>query len=473
MQAVEVAASERFREINEPRIAGTSLSLCAPRDSGESLDQRHEGPRLLVLPLVRRARSGQCVLATEYDRKALTMTETRASIATLEDALAGVAKVGPVAREHAQKCEDGRRLAPEVIDAITDAGLWRAFGPKAIGDAGLGGLSEQFEILRALAYEDMSAAWGLFICGTSSGFVAARLSDAGRAEVFPAGGVPMAGVFNPGGSGAPAGDGDGGLVVSGRWPFASGVTYAQWVLANVIAVDDAGMPKPGIGGLPEIQTVVVRHEDVSLIDDWHVAGLRGTGSMTFTMESVNVPESRCFPFFGRATIDEPKYQLPIISSVAAGFASLAIGLAQRGLDEVVALLPTRVGPPSFEPASADPLNQVVVGRAQAAIRAALESTRAIFGRYDDRAARGDDLSGISLAERAEIHQHTVWVAETCQAVVNDLFRLGGASSIYEPGILQRVWRDINVLNQHLYVRGANHRTAGQVLLGFDVPNPLF
>ena len=399
------------------------------------------------------------------------MTETRARILSLEDALAAVANVGPVAREHAQKCEDGRRLAPEVIDAITDAGLWRAFGPKAVGDAGLGGLTEQFEILRALAYEDMSAAWALFICGTANGFVGARLSDAGRAEVFAAGGTPIAGVFNPGGSGAPAADG--GLVVSGRWPFASGVTYAQWVLANVIVLGDDGVPKPGIGGLPDIQTVVVRHEDVSVIDDWHVAGLRGTGSMTFTMESVTVPASRCFPFFGRPTIDEPKYRLPIISGVAPGFASLAVGLAQRALDEVVVLLPTRVGPPSFEPASADPLNQLAVGRAQAAIRAALESTRAIFRQYDDRAARGDDLSGIALAERAELHQHTVWVAETCQAIVNDLFRLGGASSIYEPGVLQRVWRDVNILNQHLYLRGANHRTAGQVLLGFDVPNPLF
>ena len=195
--------------------------------------------------------------------------------------------------------------------------------------------------------------------------------------------------------------------------------------------------------------------------------------MTFTMEGVTVPESRYFSFFGRASIDDPKYQLPIISSVAPGFASLAVGLAQRALDEVLAVLPTRVGPPSFEPASADPLNQLAVGRAQAAIRAALASSRAVFGSYDDRAARGEDLSGISLAERAELHQHTVWVAETSQAVVNDLFRLGGASSIYEPGILQRVWRDINILNQHLYVRGSNHRTAGEVLLGFEVPNPLF
>jgi hypothetical protein len=78
------------------------------------------------------------------------VTEIGPRIETLEDALTAVAKVAPVAREHAQKCEDGRRLAPEVIHAITDAGVWRAFGPKAVGDAVLGGIAEQFEIPRAL-----------------------------------------------------------------------------------------------------------------------------------------------------------------------------------------------------------------------------------------------------------------------------------------------------------------------------------
>ena len=99
-----------------------------------------------------------------------------------------------------------------------------------------------------------------------------QLDVAGHARILAAGGVPIAGVFNPGGAGAPAANG--GLVVSGRWPFASGVTYARWVLANVIVLDDAGVPKPGIGGLPEIRTVVVRNDDVTLIDDWFARGTR-------------------------------------------------------------------------------------------------------------------------------------------------------------------------------------------------------
>jgi alkylation response protein AidB-like acyl-CoA dehydrogenase len=395
---------------------------------------------------------------------------TAAQIETLDDALKAVTAVGLIAREHAQKSEDARQLAPEVVDAITQSGLWGVFAPKAVGGSGLGALNEVTTVIRSLAYEDASAAWGVFICGGGAALFASRLSAEGRKEVFADGCGPMAGVFNPGG--AATRNPDGGVTVSGRWPFASGVTYSRWVLGNAIALDDSGQPKPRPNGLPEIVGVLVRSEEVEIIDDWHVAGLRGTGSMSFTLQDHAVPAQRTIDFFGPATVDEAKYKLPILSMVAPYFAGMAVGLAERAVDEVTALLPTRVGPPTFQPASTDALNQVALGRARAGVRAAAESTRCIFERYDTRVAAGEDLAGISMAERAELHQHTVWVGETCQAAVNELFRLGGASSIYEPNVLQRVWRDINVLNQHAYFRSSFHQVAGAIALGFEPVAPL-
>jgi alkylation response protein AidB-like acyl-CoA dehydrogenase len=397
------------------------------------------------------------------------MADVAARIDSLEDALAAIAQVAPIAREYAQKAEDGRALPAQVVSAITDAGLWRTFAPKAVGGAGLVGLVESFEIIRALAYEDTSAAWGLFICGGTSALLGAKLSAAGRDEVFADGVVPIAGVFNPGGAATRA---DGGFTVNGSWPFASGIGYAGWVMANAILLDESGAPRPSDNGLPEIVSLVVRPDEVGVVDDWHVAGLRGTGSMTFTMGNVTVPEERTFSFFAPATIDEPKYRVANLTLLSPFFGAMAVGLAQRALDEVVALLPTRIGPPTFEPASADPVNQSIVGQSLAAVRAALESTRAIYARYDARIAAGEDLTDLPIAERAEVHQHTVWAAETCQAAVNDLFRLGGASSIYEPGALQRTWRDLNVLMQHVYLRQVNHAIAGKVALGIDVVAPL-
>lgn len=393
---------------------------------------------------------------------------TNGGIKTLDDALKAVAHVGPIAREYCQKAEDGRHLPAEVVDAFYDAGLWGAFALPEFGGGGLMGLVEQFELMRAMAYEDTSAGWALFICGVSPGLLGSRLSSEGREEVFADGSVPMAGVFNPGGSARAT---DEGLRVSGKWTFASGVTYARWIFANAILLDESGAPRPGVGGLPELVGVLVPPDAVTIVDDWHVAGLRGTGSMSFTMNDVLVPEHRASPFFSPAQVDNPKYRVPLFSLVAPGFAGQAVGIAERALDELAALLPTKVGPPTFVPASQDPVMQSNVGQALAAIRAARESTRAILGKYDRRVAAGEDLTNLPVADRAEIHQHVVWAANTCRDAVNELFKLGGASSIYEPGVLQRTWRDINVLNQHLFLRSMNHEHAAKLILGIEFDSP--
>jgi indole-3-acetate monooxygenase len=389
-------------------------------------------------------------------------------LSSLDAALSAVAAVAPIAREHAPKAEDIRHLPVEVVDAMEEAGLWSVFTPREVGGSGLAGLGEQFEIIRAMAYEDASAGWALFISGGTPMLIGSKLPPAGRAEVFAGGVVPMAGVFNPGGSGATV---DGGLRVSGKWPFASGIGHAGWVMANVIVVDESGAPRPGVGGLPEIRSVIVPRDDVTVIDDWYVAGLRGTGSMSFAMDGVVVPEHRTFAFFGPCAIDEAKYRLPLFTIVAPAFMGMAVGLAQRAIDEVVALLPTKVGPPTFQPASADAVTQSKVGRAITSVNAARESTGAILGRIDERVERGEDLTELALADRLAVRQHAVWVAETCVAAVNDLFRLGGASSIYDSGILQRLWRDTNVVGQHLFLRPSNFEIAGKTAFGIDADTP--
>jgi alkylation response protein AidB-like acyl-CoA dehydrogenase len=397
------------------------------------------------------------------------MAKQGSRIGSLQDALDAVARVGPVAREWAQKCEDGRALSAEVVDAITDAGLWGVFTPQAVGGSGLVGLTETFEIIRTLAYEDTSAAWGLMICGGTGAILGSKLPEEGRAEVFADGPVPMAGVFNPGGAAAPA---DGGVVVNGRWPFASGVGYAHWVMVNALRLDESGAPRPGGNGLPEIVSSAVRCDEATIVDDWFVAGLRGTGSMSVVMDGVAVPEHRTFGFFLPPVIDEPKYQVAPLLLVGPMFAGMALGLTQRALDEGLGILPTRVGPPTFEPASMDPVVQSAVGRSVAAVRGALESTRAVLGKVDARIAAGEDLSDASVQDRAEVHHHIVWAAAVCREAVDQLVRLGGASSIYEPGVLQRTWRDVNVLCQHMYLREANHTLAGKLALGIEVVAPL-
>jgi alkylation response protein AidB-like acyl-CoA dehydrogenase len=389
-------------------------------------------------------------------------------IGSIEEALAAVALVAPVARAHAQKAEDTRGLPVEVVDAIDAAGLWRVFAPRCAGGCGLAALAAQFDIVRALAYEDASAGWGLFICGWTPALLGSRLPQAGREEVFAEGVSPAASAFNPSGSAQPV---DGGWRVTGSWPFGSGIGYAHWVMATAIVLDESGAPSPGPGGLPEIRSFIVAPDAVTLVDDWHVAGLRGTGSMTFSMEDIFVPAHRTFPFFGPATIDEPPYRLPLFSFVGPPFVGMAVGLAQRAIDELVQLLPTKIGPPTFQPASNDTAKQLRLGRAISTIGATTDGIRALYRRIDARAAAGEDLAELSLADRTELRVRATSAVESCIAVVNDLFRLGGASSIYEPGALQRTWRDINVVGQHLFLRDSNFEAAAKVAMGIDAESP--
>ncbi|MFC9437459.1 acyl-CoA dehydrogenase family protein [Nocardia sp. NPDC057030] len=389
-------------------------------------------------------------------------------IRSLDDALGAVTELAPIARQYSQKAEDARGLPAAVVDAVTAAGLWGVFTPAGVGGSGLIGLDEAFEIVRALAYADTSTAWSLFICATTPAIVASKLPAEGVDEVLAEGIGPMSLVFGPNGRSTPA---EGGLRVTGRWPFASGIGYAGWVMANTVLLDADGAPKAGAGGLPELVSVVVPAEQVSVIDDWHVAGLRGTGSMSFALDDVYVPARRTFPFFAPGRLTDAKYRLPLFSLLAPGFAGVAIGTAEHALDEVLGVLPTRVGPPKFRPASEDPVIQRTVGRAQAAIRAARESTRAVFDTYVERRLRGADLSRLAVADRCELHQQAVWAADTCRAAVDDLFRIAGASAIYESSPVQRLWRDINVLTQHLYLRDTQHEHAGGLALGLEVVNP--
>ncbi|MFD6157142.1 acyl-CoA dehydrogenase family protein [Nocardia sp. NPDC060256] len=390
------------------------------------------------------------------------------AIKSLDDALGAVTELAPIARQYSKQAEDARNLPPEVVDAIAAAGLWGVFTPACAGGSGLIGLDEAFEIVRALAYADTSTAWSLFICATTPAILAAELPADGLAEVLADGIGPMSLVFGPNGRSRPA---EGGLRVTGRWPFASGIGYAGWVMANTVLLDEDGAPKPGADGLPELISVVVPTEQVNIIDDWHVAGLRGTGSMSFTLDDVFVPARHSFSFFAPSHLEDAKYRLPLFSLLAPGFAGVAIGMAEHALDEVRAVLPNRVGPPKFQPASEDPVIQRIVGRAQAAIRGARESTRAVFDTYVDRRLRGADMSQLSVADRCELHQQVVWAAETCRDAVDDLFRIAGASAMYETSPIQRIWRDINVLTQHLYLRDTQHEHAGKFALGLDVVNP--
>jgi len=98
-------------------------------------------------------------------------------------------------------------------------------------------------------------------------------------------------VLNARGEAHPAG---GGYRVSGFWPFGSGSQVSDWAILGA-RVQDSG------GKVVDEGCFVIPTSEIEIKDDWHVAGLRGTGSCSLMATDAEVPVHRFISFVdGRA-----------------------------------------------------------------------------------------------------------------------------------------------------------------------------
>ena len=175
----------------------------------------------------------------------------------------------PQLRDRASKTEELRRLPPETERDLHDAGLFRIVQPKRVGGSELDYVA-LVDCADALGQADASVAWNFANFASHHwmlGMFDPRAQDAvwGRdanaliasSFVFPAGRARKV---------------EGGYVLSGHWPFSSGVESCEWnMLAGVVISDDDA---DGI----EYRIFLLSKNDYRINDTWKATGLCGTGS---------------------------------------------------------------------------------------------------------------------------------------------------------------------------------------------------
>src|ERR1700730_16955039 len=151
------------------------------------------------------------------------------------DEIEGVARdISALAGELAVEIEHRRQLPHELVARLRDSGLLRAGAPREVGGSELApGLA--LRCAEEIARGDASAGWCVSIAITSS-LLAAYLPADGRAELFGGGQGIAAGVWAPRGKARSV---DGGVVVSGRWAFCSGIAHADLLFAGCVIESDA------------------------------------------------------------------------------------------------------------------------------------------------------------------------------------------------------------------------------------------
>lgn len=348
-----------------------------------------------------------------------------------------IARLCALAEAHALASEAAGRLSADVVAEADRCGAFNSRVPAELGGADVS-LVEQFELTEALSRADGGAGWTISFMALSSGLVSALVPGEGAAEIAPAGRWPrFCGTFPYSGV---ARREPGGWRVSGRWAFASGIDHAEWLAAGC-----------RVDGSPTDLLWVAVPAGAAIVDpdSWDVDGLRGTGSKTYVLDDEHVPDRRVFTVTAPPHVrGRPIHRLPTLVFITPEHAGVALGLARRALDEVLALaagklrLGGRLALGDREAFLRD------IGRADTQWRAARALVVERLGHAELLANRGDP-AGPELT--FDVRRAAAHAADAATHVASLAYRYAGGSAIGRTHPLHRAWRDVHTATQHVHV----------------------
>ncbi len=370
----------------------------------------------------------------------------------------------PTIRARREEIEQARRMPRDLVTEIGRTGVFRLAVARASG-GDEGTPLELMEAIERIASADGSAGWCTML-GAGSNIASGYMDASAALEVFANPDQPCAGVAAPIGAAVRE---DGGVRVSGRWPFASGITHCEWVWAGCVVMED-GKPRMTPRG-PEVVHVCLPVTDIQIHDTWFVSGLCGTGSNDFSATDVFVPARRVF-----ALLDpgghrpEPLYQFPPMSLFVYQLVSVALGIARAALDDLYDIAQKKTPSMRTVLLADTPVAQVELARAEGALNAARAAEYSTAEETWKGLLDGRQPTSRHLALGRIACTHAV---ETAAAVAHKANTLAGGVSMYTKSSLQRHARDADAVTHHFTVAPNTWEDAGRVLLGRAPVAPVF
>ncbi len=378
----------------------------------------------------------------------MSAAEPKVQDLTVAVLLDRVREIAPILEGSAPESEAERHLADASVEAFHATELFKLWWPRELGGPGAT-VAEGIAVVEALAEIETVAAWNLAIGTTHGGFAAAYLADHAVKTIFSSERVVIAGQMAPLGSATRV---EGGLQVSGRWSFGSGIHQSNWVLGGVKIEDGNGAVEPAVVYVPKAQAVVDEQS-------WKVAGLSGTGSADYTMTDVHIPDGFWHGFpMARRLRGESALDLPIPAQTITLHGAFALGAARRSLREITELAKTKMR--AFSPGAVG--GRMTFQRDLAESEARLAAARLYIYDIADRlqAATLPEMPRLFLETRAACR----FVTDVALDIATWAFRTGGGNALRLNSPLQRILRDLMAASQHVFVDEIAYTGYGAQLL---------
>lgn len=354
-----------------------------------------------------------------------------------------------------------RELTQTVVDALAGQDLLRMLLPRSMGGQEVN-LVDYCRANEALAWADASTAWFVNQSNVSMATSAASMPHEAAAAMFEG---PYAGLaWGARHNNSKAIRVEGGYRLTGTWSFASGGRHTKWLGAHSAVQNPDGTPHIR-HGRPDDRSFVFLRSQAKIIDDWHVLGLRATGSDSYSVEDLFVPDAQA-P--ARDIAEERREKGPIypIGSTllyAMGFCSVTIGVARRMLDTYVTVAKGRHSRSSPMAMA----NNHAIQREIAVLEARLSAVRAFLheavGQVYDASADG----ALDLDLRMRLRLATTWGMNEATDVSIACYRGAGTMAISEKAPFERRFRDAMSASQHIQGMWPMAEMVGRHLIGAE------
>jgi alkylation response protein AidB-like acyl-CoA dehydrogenase len=367
--------------------------------------------------------------------------------------------LAPLIAREADEIERTRRLTQPVVSALIENGLYRALLPQSFG--GAEAPPEIFmQMLEEIAKADASTAWCLGQCSVCA-MTAAYLDPEAAREIFAAptdilawGAIANEVQAVPGGYRATA-----------RWDFASGSRQASWLGAHVQIVEADGTKRRKANGAPEIRTILFPIASAMMYDVWDVIGLNGTGTDSYSVDNLFIPEKFAALRDDPSALHEPGplYRITTYTMFGLGFAAVALGVARATFDAAIDLARGKAST-GLKAMRENNAVQGAIGRTEGNLRAA----RAYLYAAVDEAWRDLTRTGhLTEDHRIALRLASTWTIHQAAAVVDAAYHMAGATAVFRANKFERRFRDMHAIAQQVQARDTHYEDVGKALLAAD------
>jgi 3-hydroxy-9,10-secoandrosta-1,3,5(10)-triene-9,17-dione monooxygenase len=362
--------------------------------------------------------------------------------------------------ERAQEAEGLRRLPGATVDDFVASGLADLLVPLRYG-----GIQAPWPAIldpvRRMAHGCASSAWtlGFYILHN---WMMALFGEEAQEEAFAMRPFLAPAPLAPTGRGLSI---DGGIRLSGRWSWATGVMHGNWIMVGALCGPDDGI-YPALALLPI--------GDVAIEDVWHTDGMCATGSNDVVITDAFVPAHRQVRVAdiyrgttpGAALHDADTYRWPMVPALALLAAMPALGSAERAAGIYADRLSQRVLAYEGVTQKDKPVAQAHLSEALVRLRALRGLLADTVGQLETLVAAGDP---VPRPVRGEARLAAAHIVHESRDVITRLLGASGAGAHFLDHPLQRIKRDVDVLSGHvIFDYDTSRELAGALTLGMAV-----